>query len=61
MDRVITFERYKEEYKEVVSKIAVDAWTGINKTARELLGDELYEAFNTGWQDRKIKAVTGGR
>lgn len=57
MDRVITIERFKEEYADSVGKIAVDAWTGIHKSARESLGEELYKAFNTGWQERKTKAV----
>ena len=57
MDREIVIERFSEENADAVAKIAINAWTGIHKSAREDLGDELYEAFNTGWQERKVNAV----
>ncbi|NLV85551.1 MAG: GNAT family N-acetyltransferase, partial [Spirochaetales bacterium] len=38
--------------------IAVDAWTPIRDVFRDEIGDELYAAFYSNWQDEKRQTVT---
>ena len=42
-----------EEHIEAACDIAIKAWTPIRAVFRRDLGDELYEAYFTGWQKPK--------
>ena len=54
-----------EEHIEAACDIAIKAWTPIRAVFRRDLGDELYEAYFTGWQKSKregvAKALRSGR
>lgn len=47
----------KEEYLEAAGDIAIKAWTPIREVFRRELGDEIYEANFTNWQEAKRKGV----
>ncbi len=57
MERNIKFVGFKEEYASKIGEIAVDAWTPIRASFKQILGEELYDAFYTGWQAKKIANV----
>ncbi len=42
---------------EAAAELAVAAWTPIREVFRAEIGDELYEAFFTGWQESKKAGV----
>ncbi len=46
-----------EEHIEAACDIAIKAWTPIRAVFRRDLGDELYEAHFTGWQQSKRDGV----
>lgn len=46
-----------EAYIQDACDIAVRAWTPIRQVFRRDLGDELYEAYFTGWQESKRAGV----
>ena len=54
-----------EEHIEAACDIAIKAWTPIRAVFRRDLGDELYEAYFTNWQQSKrdgvAKALRSGR
>ncbi len=42
---------------EAAAELAVAAWTPIREVFRRDIGDELYEAFFTGWQESKKEGI----
>ena len=42
---------------EAAAELAVRAWTPIREIFRRDIGDELYEAFFTGWQESKKAGI----
>ena len=46
-----------EEYIEAACDIAIKAWTPIREVFKRDLGDELYDAHFTGWQQSKRDGV----
>lgn len=56
MDR-IKIVPASEEYIDAACDIAIKAWTPIREIFRRDLGDELYEAHFSGWQQAKREAT----
>ena len=56
---------FSEEYAEGVANLAIEAWTPIRESYRNLLGDELYSMTFDNWQTSKangvLKAMRSGR
>lgn len=57
MQKEVKIVPAKEEYIEAACDISVKAWTPIREVFRRDLGDELYEAHFTGWQQAKRDGV----
>jgi len=49
-----------EEHLQAAGDIAIAAWTPIRAVFRERLGDELYDAQFTGWQEAKRSGIEAG-
>ena len=60
MDKEVKIIPVREEHLEACADIAVKAWTPIRAAFRERLGDEIYEAHFTNWQEAKRKGVKEG-
>ena len=43
---------------EIACRIAIEVWTPIRAVFRKELGDELYEAYYTGWEESKRNGVS---
>lgn len=65
MNELVAILPAGEEHLEAAADIAVEAWTPIRGIFRRDLGGELYEAFFSGWEERKrsdvIRELTAGR
>ena len=59
-DTKITIHEAAEGDIEAAAAIGIEAWTPIREGYRLALGDELYEAFFTGWPDSKRASIAKG-
>ena len=51
------FRPVRPEDIDVICDIAVRAWEPIYVSYRRMLGDEIFDALHTGWQERKAEQV----